>query len=155
MNKPKALLAICVLAGHGTVVFGLDCNNVVFEAVLDGALLTGLPNAATPGSTVSVQWTTTGGSLEGEGLDVGPNGSWGPFAFGPVKPGSEIRVTGGGGGQSCIFNMPCVPRGEDECAVPTVSEWSLAILTLLGLTVGTIVFASGRFGPTRRKTSIV
>jgi len=53
---------------------------------------------------------------------------------------------------ACADGDGCCPHGcdnsnDDDCApvgVPTVSEWGLAILTLIGLVVGTILFSRRR-----------
>ena len=47
-------------------------------------------------------------------------------------------------GTSSVHFMGGEPQDVPEPVVPTVSEWGLAIMTLLGLTAGTIIYGRRR-----------
>lgn len=82
--------------------------------------------------------TGTIGGYNGESNNCGNSGEWTHAPFGAISEacsGGPFNIT-----------RPCDHVGPHpvDKRVPTVSEWGLIVMTLVGLTAGTIVFARRR-----------
>ncbi len=52
------------------------------------------------------------------------------------------RRYGGDGSDCATIDPPCIPPSATD--IPTVSEWGLIVMTLIGLTLGTVLFRRSR-----------
>ena len=68
-----------------------------------------------------------------------PEGTTGYFCFNKENPGEQEAQLKSGSG-----TVPLVAVSEGPIVIPTVSEWGLIVLTLLGMAVGTIMIARKR-----------
>lgn len=150
-----ALLALAVLSS--STAYGQ--SGTVTEATC--SQIDECPNPNLCEYTVSGTATGVGNNytITLQNLDAGGN---------PILPLQVITVTDGNGNWSKTFDAPCGAvsvrvTGTDDpgrggatfmdetvanacagCPVPTVSEWSLIIMTVLAFTVGTVLFGRRR-----------
>jgi hypothetical protein len=142
--------------GNGIVEPGEACDNSDPCCIGCQIATAGTPCRASAGAcdvAESCDGTNTAcpaDMIAGPGVPCRP--SSGPCDLAESCDGIGVACPPDLGVTTCLDGDGCCPPGctnsnDDDCnpvGVPTVSEWGLAILTLIGLVVGTILFSRKR-----------